>query len=96
MSQPEDEPTCFLCDAPAESRKTDAWNYRLFFCSNPQCGDYALSMEAMRRIENGAVFDKARASAAANKVKGSEKILKIFLDFATWKVTSRIVASRQE
>jgi hypothetical protein len=96
MSHPEDELTCFLCDAPAECHKKDAENYRLFLCTNPKCGEYELSIEAMRRIKNGVVFDKAQASAEANKVKSSEKILRIFFDSATGQVTARIEARRHE
>ena len=45
---------CFLCGKPAVCTDTDAGNRKLYRCSNVNCGDYEISMTAMRRLENSA------------------------------------------
>jgi hypothetical protein len=40
---------CFLCGKPAVRTDTDAGNRKRYRCSNPDCGDYEISVTAMRR-----------------------------------------------
>ena len=45
---------CFLCWKPARCTDTDAGNRKFYRCSNSVCGDFEISVAAIRRLQNSA------------------------------------------
>jgi ssDNA-binding Zn-finger/Zn-ribbon topoisomerase 1 len=52
MAKNEIDMTCFLCGKPTVCTETDAGNRSFYRCSNPECGEYEISVAAMRRVES--------------------------------------------
>jgi hypothetical protein len=69
---------CFLCGKPAARADTDAGNRKLYRCSNPDCGDYEISVTAMRRLENS-VGHKEDLMQLVRSHSGTDKLVEIIV-----------------
>jgi hypothetical protein len=74
MTQKSFTTTCFFCDAESTCTDTDAGNRKFFQCTNPQCGDYEISLRAMRRMED-APTHKRQAMEQAQMYRGTDKFV---------------------
>ena len=68
--------SCFLCGHDAVYEETDYSSRRFYQCSNPACGEYEISIIAMKRLQGASEF-KEKAITKANKCVGTENILEI-------------------
>lgn len=69
---------CFLCGKPAVCTDTDHGNRKLYRCSNPNCGDYEISVTAMRRLENSAGH-KEDLIQLVHSYNGSDKFAEVIV-----------------
>ena len=68
--------SCFLCGFEALCEETDYSNRRFYICSNPICGEYEVSLIAMKRLQDAAEF-KEKAIAKAHACVDTDNILEI-------------------
>lgn len=69
---------CFLCGKPAVRTDTDAGNRKVYRCSNLDCGDYEISVTAMRRLENSAGH-KEDLMRLVRSQSGTDKLVEIIV-----------------
>lgn len=60
-------------------KETDHAKRRIYACRNRHCGNYEISIEAMKFIENDYAL-KTRATSSANRCVGTDNILGIFME----------------
>lgn len=71
--------SCFLlCGLPAVCTDTDAGNRKLYRCSNPDCGEYEISVTAMRRLANSA-GQKEDLMQLVHSYRGADKLVEVIV-----------------
>lgn len=76
MAQNQIHTTCFLCGQPATCGDTDFGNRKFYQCSAADCGDYEISVTALRRLEN-ATSHKEQLKQLAHGYRGTDKLVEI-------------------
>lgn len=67
---------CCLCSYRASYKEVCNSNSRFYSCDNPVCGEYIISIFAMRQIENNFGY-RVRQISRAHQCIGTKRILKI-------------------
>ncbi len=71
--------SCYLCDADSTFLATDHENRRHYLCSNNSCGEYEISVTAMKRLLHNSDF-KSQLLPLAKKCKGTSRLLEIIVN----------------
>ena len=76
MSNIQVSESCYLCDSDSKYIKTDHENRRHYLCSNDECGEYEISVNAMEHLIHNSDF-KSQLLPLAKKCKGTDELLEI-------------------
>jgi len=69
---------CFLCGSEAICVNTDFGKRKFYQCSNEECGDYEISLNAMHKMEN-APSQKQQVMRQVRMYRGTDKMIEVIM-----------------
>jgi hypothetical protein len=80
---------CFLCGTAAACGDTDHGNRKFYQCSAEDCGDYEISVAAIRKLK-GATSHRQQLKRVAHGHRGADTFVEIFVGADTLVVATAV------